>query len=212
MVYFLLVLSLAYMAWHRMQQSRKFLILKQQQEMLQKELEFKRENELKDEKIDILREENLKAELKHKTAELINSTLNLTRKNEMLMEIKKEAISMGNAIKEGDLVDMRRKNLRLINKIDTNIEQDKALKDFQSNFDALHHNFFSVLEKQFPGLNKKEKMLCAYIRTNMISKEIAPLLNLSVRGVEITRYRLRKKLNLNEKDSLYEFLQRITSE
>lgn len=200
------------MAWHRMQQSRKFLILKQQQEMLQKELEFKRENELKDEKIDILREENLKAELKHKTAELINSTLNLTRKNEMLMEIKKEAISMGNAIKEGDLVDMRRKNLRLINKIDTNIEQDKALKDFQSNFDALHHNFFSVLEKQFPGLNKKEKMLCAYIRTNMISKEIAPLLNLSVRGVEITRYRLRKKLNLNEKDSLYEFLQRITSE
>lgn len=180
--------------------------------MLQKELEFKRENELKDEKIDILREENLKAELKHKTAELINSTLNLTRKNEMLMEIKKEAISMGNAIKEGDLVDMRRKNLRLINKIDTNIEQDKALKDFQSNFDALHHNFFSVLEKQFPGLNKKEKMLCAYIRTNMISKEIAPLLNLSVRGVEITRYRLRKKLNLNEKDSLYEFLQRITSE
>mgnify|MGYP003623638321 FL=1 len=200
------------MAWHRMQQSRKFLILKQQQEMLQKELEFKRENELKDEKIDILREENLKAELKHKTAELINSTLNLTRKNEMLMEIKKEAISMGNAIKEGDLVDMRRKNLRLINKIDTNIEQDKALKDFQSNFDALHHNFFSVLEKQFPGLNKKEKMLCAYIRTNMISKEMAPLLNLSVRGVEITRYRLRKKLNLNEKDSLYEFLQRITSE
>ncbi|NDV57377.1 transcriptional regulator [Bacteroides sp. 519] len=210
--YFILVLLLVYTAWHRVQESRKFLILKQEQEMLQKELEFKKENELKDKKIDLLREENLKAELKHKTAELINSTLNLTRKNEMLLEIKKEAISMGNAIKEENLVDIRRKNLRLINKIDTNLEQDKAINDFQTNFDALHHGFFSALEKQFPNLNKKEKMLCAYIRTNMISKEIAPLLNLSVRGVEITRYRLRKKLNLNEKDNLYEFLQRITSE
>ncbi len=211
-IYTLLFALLIYAVWHRLQQSRKYLILKQQKEVLRKELEFKQKNELKDRKIDSLREENLKAELKHKTAELINSTLNLTRKNEILLEIKKEAINMGSVIKEGNLVDIKRKNLRLINKIDTNIEQDKTINDFQTNFDALHHGFFSALEKRFPHLNKKDKMLCAYIRTNMLSKEIAPLLNLSVRGVEITRYRLRKKLNLNEKDNLYEFLQKITAE
>lgn len=211
LLYLLAVLLFAYYIWHRHQQAQKLLLLKKEQEMLQKELEFKRENELKDQKIDKLREENLEAELKHKTAELVSSTLNLSRKNEMLLEIKKEAMNMGNAIKEGDLVDIRRKNLRLINKIDTNLEQDNAINEFQNNFDALHHGFFSILEQQYPQLSKKEKMLCAYIRTNMLSKEIAPLLNMSVRGVEITRYRLRKKLNLNEKENLYEFLQKITA-
>lgn len=52
-------------------------------------------------------------------------------------------------------------------------------------------------------------MLCAYIKMNLMSKEIAPLLNISVRGVEISRYRLRKKLGLDEKDNLAEFLQKI---
>lgn len=208
---FLFVLLVCYI-WHRIQESRKLLILQKKKEMLQQELEFKLQNEMKDKKIDSLREENLKAELKHKTAELINSTLNITRKNEILLDIKKEAISMGSVINEGNLVNIRRKNLQLINKINTNLEHDKDLKNFETNFDALHHDFFSVLSKYCPGLSRKEKMLCAYVRMNMISKEIAPLLNMSVRGVEITRYRLRKKLNLGEKDNLHEFLQRITVE
>lgn len=209
-LYAVLALVLIYMSRQRILESRKLLILQKEQEILQKELEFKRENELKDMKIDSLKEENLKAEIRHKTAELVNSTLNLTRKNEMLIEIKKEVISMENAINDGDLVSLRRKNLRLVNKINVNLEHDSDLDSLQTNFDALHHDFISILEQQFAGLNKKEKMLCVYIRMNMISKEIAPLLNMSVRGVEITRYRLRKKLNLGEKDNLYEFLQKIT--
>ncbi|NDV83116.1 triple tyrosine motif-containing protein [Bacteroides sp. 51] len=210
-LYGTLFILLIYSIWQRIQENRKLLILQKEQEILQKELEFKQENEIKDKKIDSLQEENLKAELRHKTAELVNSTLNLTRKNEILREIKKEVIHMGNAINDADLPSLRRKNLRLINKIDVNLGHDSDMDSFQTNFDALHHGFISILESQFPGLNKKEKMLCVYIRMNMISKEIAPLLNLSTRGVEITRYRLRKKLNLGEKDNLYEFLQKITA-
>lgn len=208
--YAILFMLFLYSIRKRVQESRKLLILQKEQEILQKELEFKRENEIKDQKIDLLKEENLKSELKHKTAELVNSSLNLTRKNEMLREIKKDVLSMGNSINDADLVSLRRKNLRLINKIDVNLEHDSDIDNFQTNFDSLHHDFISLLEQQFPGLSKKEKMLCVYIRMNMISKEIAPLINMSVRGVEITRYRLRKKLNLAEKDNLYEFLQRIT--
>ena len=52
-------------------------------------------------------------------------------------------------------------------------------------------------------------MLCAYLRMNLMSKEIAPLLNISTRGVEISRYRLRRKLGLDEGASLSEFLQHL---
>lgn len=71
----------------------------------------------------------------------------------------------------------------------------------------VHNNFFRVLDKKFPELSHKEKMLCAYIKMNMLTKEIAPLLNISVRGVEIGRYRLRKKLGLDERANLTKFLQ-----
>ena len=59
-------------------------------------------------------------------------------------------------------------------------------------------------------MSYKDKMLCAYLRMNLMSKEIAPLLNITLRGVEISRYRLRKKLGLGEGDNLAEFLQHLT--
>ena len=84
------------------------------------------------------------------------------------------------------------------------------MQAFQNTFDSVHHDFFKRLEKEFPELNNKEKLLCAYIQMNLISKEIAPLLNISLRGVEISRYRLRKKLNLEEGENLAEFLQKFS--
>ena len=183
---------------------------------MQKELElyrqkqqFLKESDIKDQKIDSLKEENLQSELRHKSEELIRTTLNIVRKNEMLMDIKKEVVGISHSISEENLVSLRRKTLRLLGKIETNIEHDDDLQAFQSTFDSVHHDFFKRLEEAYPELNNKEKMLCAYIKMNLLSKEIAPLLNISVRGVEISRYRLRKKLNLEERDNLAEFLQKF---
>ena len=144
-----------------------------------------------------------------KSDELVKTTLNVVRKNEILQRIKKDAESLSRTINEGNLVNVRRGMLRLITQINTNIEHDSDLDNFQSSFDAIHNNFFKELDAQFPQLTHKDKMLCAYIKMNLMSKEIAPLLNISVRGVEISRYRLRKKLNLDEKANLAEFLQKI---
>ena len=94
--------------------------------------------------------------------------------------------------------------------IDTNIEHDDDLLAFQSTFDSVHHDFFRKLEKAYPELNNKDKLLCAYIQMNLLSKEIAPLLNISLRGVEISRYRLRKKLGVEEGENLAEFLQKFS--
>ena len=161
----------------------------------QKELE--ETNDLKDKKIDSLKEANLQAELQHKSEELVRTTLNIVRKNEMLMDIKKEVLGISHAINEENLVSLRRKTLRLLGHIDTSIEHDDDLQAFQTTFDSVHHDFFS-------------KLLCAYIKMNLLSKEIAPLMNISLRGVEISRYRLRKKLGLEEGEGLSEFLQKFS--
>jgi len=163
-------------------------------------------------KIEILEDEKTRIELQSKQNELMLSRMNVVRKNEMLQEIKKTAVSLNNSLSEENLPNIKRKMVRLIGQIDTNIEHDDDLEAFKGDFDAVHSDFFKILSERFPQLTHKDKMLCAYLKMNMISKEIAPLLNISVRGVEISRYRLRKKLGLDEKDNLTEFLQRIAGE
>ncbi|WP_300910716.1 transcriptional regulator [uncultured Bacteroides sp.] len=210
LAYSMLVLLMFFYMYYRIQESRKKLLMQKELELYRQEQKFREESELKDKKIDILKEENLQAELRHKSEELVRTTLNIVRKNEILLDIKKEVVGISHAINEENLIALRRKTLRLLGQIDTNIGHDNDLQAFQNTFDSVHHDFFKRLEKEFPELNNKEKLLCAYIQMNLISKEIAPLLNISLRGVEISRYRLRKKLNLEEGENLAEFLQKFS--
>lgn len=212
MLYALLITFMIVYVCHRIAVGRKRLLMQKELELYRQQQEFKKESDLKDRKIDSLKEENLQAELRHKSEELIRSTLNIVRKNEMLMDIKKEVLGISHSISEENLVSLRRKTLRLLGQIDTNIEHDNDLQAFQSTFDSVHHDFFKKLEAAYPDLNNKEKLLCAYIKMNLLSKEIAPLMNISLRGVEISRYRLRKKLKLSEGDNLAEFLQKFSLE
>lgn len=212
LVYVILLGGLLYYIYYRIADSRKRLMMQKELELYRQKQEFKKESALKDQKIDILKEEKLQAELRHKSEELIRTTLNIVRKNEMLLDIKKEVLGISHSISEENLVSLRRKTLRLLGHIDTNIEHDDDLQAFESTFDSVHHEFFKTLEELYPELSHKEKLLCAYIKMNLLSKEIAPLLNISLRGVEISRYRLRKKLRLEEGENLAEFLQRFTKD
>ena len=196
--YLLLILSAVWYVFYRFKSK-----------MNEQEQVFKKETMLKDQRIDILEEEKLQAELKYKSDELIRSTLNVVRKNEILREIKKEAVNMSQAIKDKSPVELKRMAIRLISQIDNNIEHDNDLEKFQEAFDDVNKDFFKLLCDRYPDLSKKEKILCVYIKMDLLSKEIAPLLNVSVRGVEIGRYRLRKKLNLGERSNLTEFLQNL---
>jgi DNA-binding CsgD family transcriptional regulator len=68
---------------------------------------------------------------------------------------------------------------------------------------------FKKLKAQHPDLVPNDLKLCAFLHMNMSSKEMASLLNISLRGVEIRRYRLRKKLNVPHDKNLVEFLMGI---
>jgi DNA-binding CsgD family transcriptional regulator len=100
-----------------------------------------------------------------------------------------------------------RQHLRPIKQLlfqDEHLEQD--WEQFVYHFDQVHSGFFRRLREQYPQLTPKDHRLCAYLRMNLTTKEIAPLLNISVRGVEIGRYRLRRKMGLGNDVNLNEYM------
>ena len=86
------------------------------------------------------------------------------------------------------------------------VSDEESWNMFQSNFDRIHENFFRTLKEKFPDLTSGDLRLCALLRLNLPTKEIAKLMNISVRGVDAARYRLRKKLGLPPESSLTDFM------
>ncbi|MBK7938088.1 MAG: hypothetical protein IPJ82_13785 [Lewinellaceae bacterium] len=141
--------------------------------------------------------EKLMLEVENKSRELSNAALNLIRKNEVLQRLKDDLLDSKN--------DPRalQKIMRLI---DEHLEGDHDWEIFEESFNRVHDDFFKRLMYNFPDLTPGDMRLAAYLKMNLSSKEIAPLLNISVRGVENKRYRLRKKLGLPEEANLTEFI------
>ena len=77
---------------------------------------------------------------------------------------------------------------------------------FETNLNQINDEFVISLAQKYPKLTPKDIKLCIYLKMNLSSKEIAPIMNISFRGVELHRYRLRKKFNLNQEDNLSKFL------
>ena len=129
--------------------------------------------------------------------------MNIVYKNELLQKIKDEITNLKD--KEGiKLGDQQLKKVQKI--IDESMSNEQDWNLFETSFNDTHENFFKKLKVEHPDLVPNDLKLCAYLRMNMSSKEIASMLNISVRGVEIRRYRLRKKLDLVHDKNLVEFL------
>ncbi|GLR17640.1 two-component regulator propeller domain-containing protein [Portibacter lacus] len=156
-----------------------------------------------DEALEKVRTEKLKADIEFKNAELASSTLHLVQKNETINKIRSELEAFNKDLKDRNLKKELKKVLSLVNS-DERMEDD--WENFSAHFDQVHTNFLSRLSKEFPDITPKDRKLCAYLRMNLSTKEIAPLLHISVRGVEISRYRLRKKLNLDKEQNLNDFM------
>jgi FixJ family two-component response regulator len=101
---------------------------------------------------------------------------------------------------------------KILRRLNSEEKLDDEWKQFSIHFNDVHSNFLLTLKEVFPELNAHEMKLCAYLRMNLSSKEIAQLMSISVRGVEISRYRLRKKLKLQPNEDLFGFLFKMKSE
>jgi DNA-binding CsgD family transcriptional regulator len=150
-----------------------------------------------------LRNEKLQSELSFKSRELANSAMSIIKKNEFLFSLKEK---LKRQKKQLDVRYPDKYYNELINKIDGNISGEDDWNVFEHNFNLAHETFFRRLKNEYPKLTPSDLRLCAFLRINLTSKEIAPLLGISVRGVENHRYRVRKKLNLPADTDLTEFI------
>ncbi len=153
-----------------------------------------------------LRNAKLEAEIQVKNTELASAALHLVQKSDVLHKIKEQMSKLKQETPSmSDASDLKKilKTLNEENKIEEQWQQ------FSQHFDVVHHDFLSKLKTKHPKLTPNEHKLCAYLKMNLTTKEIAQLMNITPRGVEISRYRLRKKLEVPSGMHLFNFLDAI---
>jgi len=210
-IYIILFVALISLIIKRLNDKYKKDLILKKEELIEQKRRHEEETRIKDQEIYKLQNESLQNDLRFKTQELSGNVLNLLRKNEILEDVKKSAVGISKAIDDQkDMPAIKQRIIRLITQINNSIEHDDDFEIFKSNFDLIHKDFFKLLDERHPGLTRNDKILCAYLKMNFSSKEIAPLFNISIRGVEVNRYRLRKKMNLDRMVNLSEYLQNLS--
>jgi ligand-binding sensor domain-containing protein/DNA-binding CsgD family transcriptional regulator len=194
LLFILLAIFSVWLFFKRIEISKRKERLKHLRVYRQKEADYIQQAAQAEKKIIKLKNEKLKNEMIHRDKELANQTMDLIHKNKFLSRIREdlEKIKMST----NDEV-LKGKITSLIARIGKDVDHDKQWEVFETAFDEVHEDFLNRLKGRFPSLTPKELRLCAYLRMNISTKEIAPLMNISIRGVEICRYRVRKKLNID---------------
>lgn len=144
-----------------------------------------------------LKNKQLKKDFKNKSNELAASTMSIIKKNELLSKVKEQLVESAN-----DKDSIR----SIIHIIDKNLSQNDDWELFKEAFNNADKKFLKNLKKMHPNLTPNDIRLCAYLRLNLSSKEIAPMLNISPKSVDVKRFRLRKKMSLAHDDNLTDYV------
>lgn len=156
--------------------------------------------------IEIMKEDQLKSDLESKKQELVIKSTYLQQKNDLLAQIGKDIDYHINLMKEPE---DRRRFHSLLTKIHELENTEDQWQDFESYFTEIFPNYLKILSQKFPSLSAQDLKICAYIKMNMITKDISRLTGLAVRSVETRRYRLRKKMGISKDESILSFLNDI---
>ena len=186
--------TLLYFNKKRLRESKDKAALTSEKLILQKELEYTK-----------IGEEQLKQKLEFNAKTLTTNTLNLIQKNEILEKIKTKAEDVRKASPE----DLSARINSLINTANVALNIDKDWENFRIHFEQVHNNFFESLKMRYPDLNSNDLRLCALLKLNLDTKEIATIMDISPESVKVARSRLRKKLQLETSDNLSSFITSI---
>lgn len=202
------LLVIGFFAFVVMRQRRRFdrKTAQMRHQHAQVEAERIREVEVSRARLTEIRKEKLEADIQFKNQELAMTTMHLVQKAEILLTVQE---ALNNIRAKAVAPDVRREIKQLLNLLNFDVKVDEDWDHFAQYFDQVHVDFLKNLRERFPQLSANDYKLCAYLRMNLSTKEIAPLLNISVRGVEGSRYRLRKKLDLPSDANLTEFIMNL---
>lgn len=199
--YSLIALLLLYFVRKRIERKHIADLQKKQREMEEKLRLQKLEHE---HQLLVTQQDVLQKEVEVRSEDLANSANELIKRKRLLNK-------MHNELEKINEINTPNTNIKKLSKeLDRQLQLDKQeSRLFEKGFNTIHDQFFQKLLTQFPDLTPADLKLAAYLRMNMGSKEIAPLLNITTRGVELKRYRLRKKLQLPAEENLNEFMMKF---
>lgn len=188
-----------YYKWNAIKYQQKLKLneeeMKHQKQILQ--LEMDADSKLK---IQEYEKHILEIQVQTKASEVAGKSLSIAKQTEMIENIQNilDTEKNINAIKSqiGKVIK--------INSLNKN-----EWKSFENNLYKSNEDFVKLLTGNYKNLSSKDIKLCIYLKMNLSSKEIAPLMNISYRGVEIHRYRLRKKLELDQQINLNLFMNNL---
>lgn len=185
-----------YYRWNKVRYQEKIKLneeeLKHRKQIL--ELEMEAESKLRHQEYE---KHTLEMEVQSKASEVAGKSLSIAKHSEMIESIQEVLDSEGTN-------DQLKSRIRKI--IKTNTISKNEWQSFEKNLIKSHEEFVDRLSKKYPALTPKDIKLSIYLKMNLSSKEIAPLMNISFRGVELHRYRLRKKLGIPQEESLSKFM------
>lgn len=151
-----------------------------------------------------LEKEKLNQEIEYKKKELASNMMYLVEKNEFLTKIARELVDLKLTSKK----DNQNVIQKLINELKLN-SNNKVWDEFELRFKEVHSDFYDALSQAFPDLSPNEIKICAFLRLNMSTKEISSITHQSVKSINMARFRLRKKLDIDRDENLIAFLTQL---
>lgn len=206
MIYIICLMAIVYYLYNWQQNKFRQQQIKYEEEQKRLVYIYELERQKADAELVSLRNQKLESDISFKNAELASSAMHLVKKSELLTRLKTDIIQIVKAVGNGQTSDDLK---RLIKSLSEDEHIDDEWENFTQHFDSVHTGFLANLKAKHPTLSGRETKLCTYLRMNLSTKEIAQLLNISIRGVEISRYRLRKKLGISTEVNLFEYLAQL---
>jgi len=196
---YLVVVSVVFYLYYKWNKIRYLAKLKIKEEELKyqnqiQQIEIEAANKLKMQEYE---KHILEIQVQTKASEVAGKSLSIAKQTEMIERIETILSS------EHDAGQMRSQIKKAIK---SNSINKNEWQIFEKNLMKSHEEFVHKITQRFPNLTSKDIKLCIYLRMNLASKEIAPLMNISYRGVELHRYRLRKKMGISKEDNLTTFM------
>ena len=190
----------------KIRKNKYYETIEQRRLYLEKESKIRQEQHELEKEIERLKNDNLQIQILAKDKELVTNSLQVVKKNKVLNGILQK-------VKEIDIKDLDEPTKFQVTKLNKSIvkevNNDKSWKDLEKHIKNVHFDFLKRLKEKYPTISPRELDLSTYLLMNMSTKEIAEIMNISIGGVELARYRLRKKLGLNKKENLIGFLMSI---
>lgn len=173
----------------------------------QKELVLKSENDLARSELEKskIKEQELNVQLEYKSKQLTTHALNMMKKNQFMQEMEQNIAEISKS-KNGDVENDLRNLKRSVARMN---KSDKEWELFKNYFEEVNTGFYERITQRFTSLSANDHKILALIKLNMNIKETASVLNISPDSVKTARYRLRKKIGLNQEDDLYLFVSNI---